>query len=424
MIIIKNNLEYDKNFTELYAIINNYINDNIKVTNNFDDNTSQLKKLSKFLYIYDDKIDFNLCKILINTNEKLRTILECVVKRDMMLSNEIINNKVIENEILYLLVSVYREINNCNLDSNLLDYEEIYDLEDNIPNMVTVYLNEIRKIPLLTDEEERKLLDDIAHGDKKSRKKFIESNLRLVTSLAYKYIGRGLDYLDLIQEGNIGLMKAVEKFDINRGFKFSTYATLWIRQSIIRAIQNKSRNIRLPVSTLQKINIYDKTVDKLESKYGRKPTDEEIAKELKISIAQEHKIQDLKNMASSTDTFSLNSFIFEDESAEVGCLFHDVHENTEEMALTNIFIEKIKLLVNNLSERQREVIILRYGLDNKGVRTLKEVSEYLNVSIQFVQDAEKLGLSKIKKQLLNEQNKNRVTIDNFSKILKKIDTDN
>ena len=271
------------NINEILIEVNNFINDNIEYHDQIDQNIIELEKLSNVLIDYEDIIDLQFCKSIIITNEKLRNIIKNIV-----IDNK--NNDDIykfNHPIIYNIIDVYCMLEDVKLKEIDDQFDDIASLDD----ITKIYLLETRRIPLLTVEEEKDLLIKIAQGDKNARKKFIESNLRLVISIAKYRIGKGIDFIDLIQEGNIGLMMALEKFDVNKGFKFSTYATWWIRRYIDKAISDKGRNVRLPIHVIEHITKYDRAMINLENSLGRNPTDLEVAEYLNLSLRQIEKIK-------------------------------------------------------------------------------------------------------------------------------------
>jgi len=269
---------------------------------------------------------------------------------------------------------------------------------------VNSYLVEISKIPLLTKEEEYELAKKMREGTPeekaKARKKLIESNLRLVVSIAKKYIGQGLLFLDLIQEGNLGLIKAAEKFDYKKGWRFSTYATWWIRQAITRALADQSRTIRVPVHMVENINKLKKTTRQLMQKLGREPTDEEIAKEMGISVK---KVEDFKRVAQVP--ISLETPVGDDEDTRLADFVEDKSIlSPEEETIKNCSNEELLELLKFLPERERDIIKLRFGLGGEVPHTLEEVGAKFNVTRERIRQIESKAIRRLK-QLMKKEKK-------------------
>ncbi len=260
-------------------------------------------------------------------------------------------------------------------------------------DLVKVYLQEIGKIPLLTREEEVELAKRVEEGDEKAREKLALANLRLVVSIAKKHRNRGLPFLDLIQEGNVGLMKAIEKFDYRKGYKFSTYATWWIRQAINRAIANKGRTIRIPTHIMGLIRDIYKAEESYVTEHGEPPTNEELAEILETEVG---KIERAKKM--SQYTLSLEKPIGDDEEgSELGeFLENEEASSPTEEAFNELQREKLMEALNELSPREKRILELRYGLEDDHPRTLKEVGKVFNVSRERIRQIEKKALSKLK----------------------------
>ena len=257
---------------------------------------------------------------------------------------------------------------------------------------VRMYLKEIGKVPLLTAEEELEIAQRMAAGDEEARKKLSESNLRLVVSIAKRYVGRGMQFLDLIQEGNLGLIKAVEKFDYSKGYKFSTYATWWIRQAITRAIADQARTIRIPVHMVETINKLIRVSRQLLQEYGREPTPEEIAKEMGVS---EEKVREITKIAQ--DPVSLETPIGEEEDSHLGDFIpdDDIPAPAEAAAFT-MLKEQLTDVLDTLTPREEKVLRLRFGLDDGRARTLEEVGREFNVTRERIRQIEAKALRKLR----------------------------
>lgn len=257
---------------------------------------------------------------------------------------------------------------------------------------VRMYLREIGLIPLLTPQEELNLAKRISEGDPVAKKLLTKANLRLVVSIAKKYVGRGMLFLDLIQEGNLGLIKAVEKFDYEKGYKFSTYATWWIRQAITRAIADQARTIRIPVHMVETINRLKKVTRKLSQKLGRKPYEEEVAEEMGISI---DKLREIIKVAQ--EPVSLETPIGKEEDSRLGDFIEDRDTDTPVISVTNELLrEDINEVLTTLSPREQQVLRLRFGLDNGNPKTLEEVGQEFGVTRERIRQIEAKALRKLR----------------------------
>ena len=261
-----------------------------------------------------------------------------------------------------------------------------------VDDPVRMYLREIGKIPLLTFDEELDLAKKILDGDEDAKQKLAESNLRLVVSIAKKYVGRGMLFLDLIQEGNMGLIKAVEKFDYTKGFKFSTYATWWIRQAITRAIADQARTIRIPVHMVETINKLIRTSRNLLQQMGREPTPEEIAKEMEIPVEKVVEIQKI-----AQDPVSLETPIGEEEDSHLGDFIQDEDSPApHDAASYTLLKEQLEEVMNTLTPREAKVLKLRFGLEDGKSRTLEEVGKEFNVTRERIRQIEAKALRKLR----------------------------
>ena len=257
---------------------------------------------------------------------------------------------------------------------------------------VRMYLKEIGKVPLLTGEQERELAIRMEQGDEDAKKKLCESNLRLVVSIAKRYLNRGLSFLDLIQEGNLGLIKAVDKFDYTKGYKFSTYATWWIRQAITRSIADQARTIRIPVHMVETINKLIRISRQLLQELGREPTSEEIAKEMGITV---EKVREIKKI--SQDPVSLETPIGEEEDSHLGDFIPDNDVPAPvEAAAYSMLKEQLMEVLDTLSEREKKVLMLRFGLEDGRPRTLEEVGKEFNVTRERIRQIEAKALRKLR----------------------------
>ena len=257
---------------------------------------------------------------------------------------------------------------------------------------VRMYLKEIGKVPLLTGAEERELAIRMEQGDEEAKKKLCESNLRLVVSIAKRYLNRGLSFLDLIQEGNLGLIKAVDKFDYTKGYKFSTYATWWIRQAITRSIADQARTIRIPVHMVETINKLIRISRQLLQELGREPTSEEIAKEMGITV---EKVREIKKI--SQDPVSLETPIGEEEDSHLGDFIPDDDVPAPvEAAAYSMLKEQLMEVLDTLSDREKKVLMLRFGLEVGRPRTLEEVGKEFNVTRERIRQIEAKALRKLR----------------------------
>ena len=279
------------------------------------------------------------------------------------------------------------------------DEGEVLLLDDNaltkdltINDPVRMYLKEIGQIKLLTMEEELELADRILQGDETAKSTLAEANLRLVVSIAKRYVGRGMLFLDLIQEGNIGLMKAVEKFDVTKGYKFSTYATWWIRQAITRAIADQARTIRVPVHMVETINKLARIQRQLTLELNREPTEEELAKKMGTSV---EKIRDIYKI--SQEPVSLETPIGEEDDSHLGDFIKDERNvSPEEYATNELLKDEIADVLLTLTEREEKVIRLRFGLDDGKSKTLEEVGQIFGVTRERIRQIEAKALRKLR----------------------------
>ena len=280
------------------------------------------------------------------------------------------------------------------LDEEALTKEQYFD--DATDDSVRMYLREIGKIPLLNSEEEFELAQRVLKGEKKAKDKMAEANMRLVVSIAKRYSGRGLDFLDLIQEGNTGLLRAVEKFDPDKGFKFSTYATWWIRQAITRAIADQARTIRIPVHMVETINKLLRTQRRMTQEFNREPTIEELAEELEMTPEKIEYVIKIKQ-----DITSLDAGIGRDGDEEDSTLSDFVEDEDsitpEESAATQLLKEQVKEVLSSLSDREQKIIRMRFGLDNGKNHTLEEVGQEFAVTRERIRQIEAKALVKLRK---------------------------
>lgn len=332
--------------------------------------------------------------------------------------NEIIGSKsegIVDSDIMKALEDIEYTITQVDIDSatpDELESEEMKEIEqdvksyDSAENMeklfiqegltiddpVRMYLKEIGKIPLLSPERETYLAEQIALGNKTAKDELIEANLRLVVSIAKRHVGKGMYFLDLIQEGNLGLIKAVEKFDYSKGYKFSTYATWWIRQAITRAIADQARTIRIPVHMVETIHKVSRTARQLLQELGREPTTDEIAARLEITP---EKVREIMKIA--LDPVSLETPIGEEEDSHLGDFVEDNDSPApSDSASYSLLREQLNNVLKTLTSREEQVIKLRYGLEDGRPRTLEEVGKEFNITRERIRQIEAKALRKLK----------------------------
>ena len=290
-------------------------------------------------------------------------------------------------------------------DPTLIDEEESEDLDslttgqyldDVSDDSVRLYLREIGKIPLLSSEEEMDLARRIVEGDKKAKDKMAEANMRLVVSIAKRYSGRGLDFLDLIQEGNTGLLRAVEKFDPVKGFKFSTYATWWIRQAITRAIADQARTIRIPVHMVETINKLLRTQRRMTQELNREPTIEELSKELDMEPEKIEYVIKIKQDISSLDA-GVGRDGEDDDSVLQDFIVDEDTVSPEDSASNQLLKEQVQEILSSLSDREQKIVRMRFGLDNGKNHTLEEVGQEFAVTRERIRQIEAKALAKLRK---------------------------
>ena len=281
---------------------------------------------------------------------------------------------------------------NGGMKEELILDDDILTKDLNINDPVRMYLKEIGQIKLLTIEEELELADRIMAGDQEAKTILAEANLRLVVSIAKRYVGRGMLFLDLIQEGNIGLMKSVEKFDVGKGFKFSTYATWWIRQAITRAIADQARTIRVPVHMVETINKLARIQRQMTLELNREPTEEELAAKMGISV---EKIREIYKI--SQEPVSLETPIGEEDDSHLGDFVPDERNmSPEEYATNEMLQDEISEVLLTLTEREEKVIRLRFGLEDGKSRTLEEVGQMFGVTRERIRQIEAKALRKLR----------------------------
>ncbi len=341
--------------------------------------------------------------------EKLKELLVFAKKKKNVLEFQEINDFFVDFEMDPVMIEKiyeYLEINNVDVlrvtddeeDIVLEPEDEIEEIDFSIPEGISIedpvrmYLKEIGKVPLLSADDEIELARRMKDGDADAKKRLAEANLRLVVSIAKRYVGRGMMFLDLIQEGNLGLIKAVEKFDYTKGFKFSTYATWWIRQAITRAIADQARTIRIPVHMVETINKLIRVQRQLLQELGREPSPEEVAKEMNVPVERVREIQKI-----SQEPVSLETPIGEEEDSHLGDFIQD--ENVPvpaEAAAFTLLKEQLIDVLGTLTDREQKVLRLRFGLDDGRARTLEEVGKEFNVTRERIRQIEAKALRKLR----------------------------
>ena len=353
-------------------------------------------------------------KKVVNFNEKLKELLLYAKKKKNVLEQqEIITffsdidlgaDKMesiydfLEKKGIDILYPVTEEEPDLNDDDLVDDDTNIENIDLSVPegistdDPVRMYLKEIGKVPLLTSEQEHALAERIANGDESAKKELAEANLRLVVSIAKRYSGRGMMFLDLIQEGNIGLLKAVDKFDYNKGFKFSTYATWWIRQAITRAIADQSRTIRIPVHMVETINKLVRAQRKLLQELGREPSPEEVAEEMDLPVERVREILKI-----SQEPVSLETPIGEEDDSHLGDFIQDDNMPVPaEAAAFTLLKEELAAVLDTLTDREKQVLTLRFGLVDGHARTLEEVGQEFDVTRERIRQIEAKALRKLR----------------------------
>lgn len=323
------------------------------------------------------------------TEDKMDQILEYLEKSNIDVVNSGIEDSGKEDDLLL-----------GDDDDIILSEEDEVEIIDDVDVLegvstedpVRMYLKEIGNVPLLSTEEEIELAKRVEEGDEAAKKKLTEANLRLVVSIAKKYVGRGMPFLDLIQEGNMGLMKAVDKFDYSKGYKFSTYATWWIRQAITRAIADQARTIRIPVHMVETINKLIRVSRQLLQELGREPTPEEIAEEMNMPVDRVREILKI-----SQEPVSLETPIGEEEDSHLGDFIQDDNVPVPaDAAAFTLLKEQLVEVLSTLTDREQKVLRLRFGLDDGRARTLEEVGKEFNVTRERIRQIEAKALRKLR----------------------------
>jgi RNA polymerase primary sigma factor len=345
---------------------------------------------------------------MVKFSEKLKELLAYARKKNNVLEFQEINDFFVDFDMDPTMIDrIYEFLEANNVDFLRMTDEEDILLEDDgdleeidfsipegisIEDPVRMYLKEIGKVPLLNADEEIDLARRMNVGDADAKKRLAEANLRLVVSIAKRYVGRGMMFLDLIQEGNLGLIKAVEKFDYTKGFKFSTYATWWIRQAITRAIADQARTIRIPVHMVETINKLIRVQRQLLQELGREPSPEEVAEEMSIPVERVREIQKI-----SQEPVSLETPIGEEEDSHLGDFIQDDNVPVPaDAAAFTLLKEQLIDVLGTLTDREQKVLRLRFGLDDGRARTLEEVGKEFNVTRERIRQIEAKALRKLR----------------------------
>ena len=342
-----------------------------------------MAKKKKNVLEYQEIVDF-LAELALN-EEQIEKVIEHLEKSgiDVLRITNDDDDDVIDDE--EIMLSEEDEVDMENIDLSVPDGISIED-------PVRMYLKEIGKVPLLSAEEEIELAQRMEEGDEDAKKRLAEANLRLVVSIAKRYVGRGMLFLDLIQEGNLGLIKAVEKFDYRKGYKFSTYATWWIRQAITRAIADQARTIRIPVHMVETINKLIRVSRQLLQELGREPLPEEIAEEMNLPVERVREILKI-----SQEPVSLETPIGEEEDSHLGDFIQDDNVPVPaDAAAFTLLKEQLVEVLSTLTEREQKVLRLRFGLDDGRARTLEEVGKEFSVTRERIRQIEAKALRKLR----------------------------
>ena len=375
---------------------NNYINKFFKISIKDEENIMMLKRLDNFFEKNNIEVTPELYERILE-NDLISKTIETIINNNLEEIKEIGLTQITNNHNIIILLEMYCEKNNItfkheNLD--LLNYMETDGLESQLLSSLGLYLNQISK-KLLTKEEEQRLFELKEQGDETAVEKIAEHNLLLVVHIAKNHVGKGLDILDLIQEGNIGLITAIKKFDYRKGYKLSTYATWWIKQSIQRSIMNSARLIRLPVHICEKISKYSEVTSTMERELQRTPTKQEICQRMNITPEQ---IKELE--VSSQSMISMNTLIGDDcdTETELGDFIPSEDESVEEQYIKSNLSEEIMHLLDkvNLSSREKMILLERFGFNDNKPKTLEEIASHLGLTRERVRQIEAKALRKIR----------------------------
>lgn len=372
-------------------LVNKLSNDNEAIgilSSYIDSEVSSLKDLNSFIEKYDVNLNPDIVYGLMDNSDKLSSLIN-----ETSVQNK---KKLMNNENLKVIFEIYDD---SNIELEEIDNKKLEELNreieknTNVKDPVRQYLKEIGKTTLLTPEEELELAKKVVDGDSKAKEKMIEANLRLVVSIAKRYVGRGMDFLDIIQEGNLGLMRAIDKFDYTKGYKFSTYATWWIKQAITRSVADKSRTIRLPVHMAEQVSKYDRQKKLLSLETGKTLSLEELSYYLDIPL---DKVRDMEQLLEHPA--SLDMTVGEDEDSFLYDFVPSPEPTVEDNAMKNSLKDVIAKVFElaNFSERERNIIELRFGLNNNTPMTLEEVGRLYNITRERIRQIEAKALRKLR----------------------------
>jgi RNA polymerase primary sigma factor len=372
-----------------FSLINNYIIYNLDDASNYQDVLAELRKYSAFLGKYDFYPNPDLLIQLLEDNSLLNNLLKIFYQENIDVIKKGDIDKVTGDNLLLSLIKCYCMLNN--IEINTKDKIEISDEKSVATDSIRQYLKEIGQFPLLTPTEEKELVIKAHSGNKDARDTFINCNLRLVASIAKRYIGRGVPYLDLIEEGNIGLMTALDHFDPNRNIRFSTYASNWISQGITRYIGNMGRNIRIPIHLYERVGLYIRISNEFEKKYNREATIEEKAAIMHLSL------NDIKTLDKlQSDTISLNEAINDNHDTEIGDLIANNDESFDDLLAKKELISVISKLIkkSNLNDREKDVLLKRTGFQGSH-STLEEIGDKYHITRERVRQIQNKALMKL-----------------------------
>ena len=373
-------------------IINNYAKQYLSTNITYNNALKNIHKLDKLFESYNYVPSPDVLIKLLESNQIITNSVAVIFSKhkNIIISGNL--EKVFDNSTIILMIETYCMLNNIEI-KEASESEESTEINYETTSDIKMYLQEINKIPLLTPEEEKYLAERISQGDEKAREKFIESNLRLVIRIAKRYANMGIPFMDIIQEGNTGLIIATDHFDVKRNTKFSTYAECWIKQAITRALTDKKRIIRIPHHIYDKTSKYRKVEDALENKLHREPTTEEIAKEMGISVS---KVEDI--IMWQNETVSITNTINDDDSLNLEDIIPSLDDEPEAIAFANTMQKEVRQILDecSLNDKEKSVIIMRFGLNGEKILTLEEAGQRLGITRERVRQIEEKALFKLR----------------------------